>query len=336
LNGTVLPIFFTSFPALCASGVEAVNCESVTISGSSISATLNSYYCYSSGAPLSGFDAIDSNVQVFDSAIVSGPSDAGSLSVFGPDAQSPGPGVSISGGSILAAGSTFRGGEGCDGVYMEQQVLGYLHCREPGTGGNGLELNGAMDEPARLLDVQLDPGDPGPGPGPCGDSGTGVALLDNGFPSILLPFTSGRISLDCPVRSGQMVSVEIEGAPGDFVFLFIGLTTDSTLIPSWNGFAFVQAQFVRTLGFINQSEVKTIGGTASVSAPGAGPTTFYLQTLRFSQAQDLVIDHPVSAVIIGASLSTDKHNEHWHPAPFRLCWFRDSHSRGFGVEPDSE
>lgn len=291
-------------------GIEALNCDSVTLLSSSIKATTSDRYELPALQPRHGISAENSNLHIYDSLVAGGDGlgEEGDFPNILYPSSASGSGVSITGGSLYAAGTEFRGGDGCKGGNEEGGFGGYP-CGDGGDGGIGLELNGAGLTYARFLDSLFTAGAGGAAgvhnpqlSSPCLEGSSGTPIVTNGNATEMLAGNTGQIIFDSPLRGGQSVMVSIEGDPSDFIVLLFGTSTFTAPIPDWNGILHVNPQLFRTLGLINATGVKSIQATTQSILPGGDPSLFYLQVLRYTQPGIWILDQPASMVIIDSSL----------------------------------
>jgi hypothetical protein len=207
LEGSVHKVWFPSMTLTRGAALRADNCPRVAVSA-----------CHLRGGAVgnlggeliqNGADGLTSNqslVALYDSEVFGG---EGSHETQ-PDGGAGGPGVRVVGWGFFASNSSITGGQGGGGDY--------LGCTPSGDGGPGLV---ATDAQVQHLETSIEGGPHGIF-NTCGHGSDGAAtMLENtqltGFPGLARSLTGPR-SID----DGGTLSVNVEGAPGDQVWILRG------------------------------------------------------------------------------------------------------------------
>jgi hypothetical protein len=133
-----------------------------------------------------------------------------------PVASTPGGvGVRVLGGTLFAAGSVIAGGAGGNGA-LQQNGSG---CLPPSNGGLGLELSGLL----RRLDATISGGAAGNAVA-CGSASDGPDLDVLGGGSVMeIPEMLRSLEITSPVQGGDMLTISIQGQPGELVLFMQAL-----------------------------------------------------------------------------------------------------------------
>jgi hypothetical protein len=160
---------------------------------------------------------LDSTVSLYDCDVTGGPGADGDFvfNIIPYLASAGGPAVRVTGGTVLVAGGTLRGGSGGDGA--QGNAPG---CVTPEPGGSGLELQAGL---LRRLDATLLGGEPGV-PAACGGSAAaGGGLVVLGGSVVDIPEELRTLEISSPIEQGGTCTIEVHGAPGQSVTLLQSL-----------------------------------------------------------------------------------------------------------------
>ena len=197
---------------------QVVDCDHVVFTRCTLQGPRGLPFSASAATPGgSGLQVTDSSVTLYDVSATGGRgSDAELLFSFHPPASVGGAGVTVSGGTLFVAGCNLSGGAGGDGT----DPLGPGDCFPPANGGDGLVLDGLL----RRLDTTLAAGAPGVEPPACPPAAApGSDLVVLGGSIVDIPQTLRRFALNSPVAPGDIVSLDVTGAPLEPVVLLQAL-----------------------------------------------------------------------------------------------------------------
>lgn len=152
--------------------------------------------------------AVDSNVSLYDCFIDGG---TAAINIEGQ------PGVVLDGGALFSSGSILRGGVGGAGGAPTAPAF----CTDGKNGGPGLSVAAGS---VRLLDCVVEGGVGGSTWGFCSDGDPGVPWKVSSAGTLQLLTESARsFDVDAVLREGGSTTLRLEGLPGDFAWLLLGL-----------------------------------------------------------------------------------------------------------------
>jgi hypothetical protein len=218
------------------------------------------------GAGGIGLELSGASVTVAGSSVFGGGSGSGGYS------EDAGDGAAVAALSrLVLTGSHFQGGNGGDSFDGIAPAHG-------GDGGRGVFVSG--DSEVRLLDDELVGGLQGAGWGLAG--GLPAAPLAGG--GAVTSWSGEAASLDISelLREAQSTPVQVTGAPGDLVLLFLSLQTVSVAAPQAKGtFQLAPSSLLGpiVLGALGGSGQVTLSGTMPHLPAGLLSAEFYLQAL---------------------------------------------------------
>jgi hypothetical protein len=233
----------------------------------------------------SGCLAQNSNLVAYDSQFGGG--------VIDFPGEGGGRGLELSGGSLLAIGCHFSGGNGADGG-------DFGICIPGGDGGAGLAL---VDAGATLRECTASAGNGGSAFGePCGDGSPGTAISTAGSASVQTWMPAARhAQLPRVLRPGVPAAFGFDGEPGDLAIAVLGTGFGS--LP----FAPFAGAIVPTAPWFVLATVP-LDGAGNGSLPVAVPTLpggtpvvmLYGQALFHSPSEGLLLGTPFASALLGA------------------------------------
>ena len=281
-SGPELPQF--SYP-----GILIEDCQDVSINRTQVtgSRALNEV----GGA---GLEAIDSNVYLYDVALQGG---HGTVSGIGN--LDPGPGASLTDGFLYAAAGEIVGGDGFVGATP------FGGCVDGGPGATGMVLSGSNPS-AHLLDLEPQGGPGGTTIAGCSEGPDGAGTIAPGGSVLEQDFPARFLSVDGPLREGETITIDVEGQPGDAVFLFFSLQQGPHYVPPGGlpFFPLLGGAFQPDIATSIPAHLGTVGfdGTLQATFPAGSAmgdaVTLYSQAvlfgsdIAFTSAQSLTVLNP--------------------------------------------
>ena len=226
-----------------------------------------------------GLRVIGSHVRLFDSRLFGG-STVCDVSMGCPGSSAPGA-IMMGGGTAYFEGSEIRAGDPglwCPGAPMPCQ---------PGGVGPALTLYSG-NPVVTFFDTTMPLGDP--------------PILAFVGTTVTLPGSSRDMTLTSPVRSGQPLTLEFTGAPGDLAWVFAGLAPAGIPAPQFKGALLVgEPSLLLLLGSLPASGVLTLTAPAASFPPALDSLQVAVQA-AFAAGGGAILSDPARLILLQPGL----------------------------------